>query len=364
MIPKPTMNECPSRLARPVAAVLTAVVLLTAAVPQPSWAQARSLGMGMEMLPTTPFTFLPDTGNTLPGQACEYDLLHLPPRFAVMAAGADSGRPQTIQIDGSGEEAGRIDLAVNSPRIPVVLMLFARGPTIWNIGWSPGTHILAVYASGDGRQTVAGIHPEIPLLISTNENNGPCEAKVLSSANPAEVKPLALRLFNHDVDQVVFPIRNGHAMLGDRAEPGTTFRTRTDSPPDQWRTPQDTPLLEGLGALYDGVRRGWLRRATASDAKAWLRQNDLYPGMDHFMAQAGSAVRPGDQRGRHRIPLTPSTFVVTGVGGRATWPPGLTGTQAAIFIIPQGVARPVGDPGHSTVYDFNTLTCVGPACVF
>jgi hypothetical protein len=34
----------------------------------------------------------------------------------------------------------------------------------------------------------------------------------------------------------------------------------------------------------------------------------------------------------------------------------------ATFIIPKGVLKPDGNPGHSQILDFNTLRCQGPGC--
>lgn len=45
-----------------------------------------------------------------------------------------------------------------------------------------------------------------------------------------------------------------------------------------------------------------------------------------------------------------------------TYPSGLYGAHAVTFVVPKGVPRPRGEPGHSAVYDFNTLSCVGPGC--
>jgi len=39
-------------------------------------------------------------------------------------------------------------VAVNQRGTPVVLMLGAYEPTVWNIGWTQGTQIVAVMASG------------------------------------------------------------------------------------------------------------------------------------------------------------------------------------------------------------------------
>lgn len=43
-------------------------------------------------------------------------------------------------------------------------------------------------------------------------------------------------------------------------------------------------------------------------------------------------------------------------------PGGSHGAHSATFFVPKGVARPTGDPGHSVIYDFNTMTCAGLAC--
>lgn len=309
----------------------------------------------MEFLSTSPFDFLPDTGTAEPGSVCRYKSLTLPGSFRVLAAATDSGTPQTQQIDGTGEETSRVDVAVNSPDAPVVLMLFARAPTIWNIGWSSGTHIMAVYTSGYGRQLVAGIHPTIPVLISTAQNQGPCGYIVPQSPRPDAINAVSQQLFGRTVTHFSYPVLHGRVLLGDPPQPGTSFRTRSDNPPEQWRTPQDQAQLEGLPGLDNAVRLGQLRRATPDDARAWLQASARSPGMDQFLA---------GRSGRHRIPLTSRTYVVTGQGGPFTLPSGLQGTQAPTLLVPQGVPRPLGDPGQSTLYDFNTLTCTGPICVF
>ena len=43
-------------------------------------------------------------------------------------------------------------------------------------------------------------------------------------------------------------------------------------------------------------------------------------------------------------------------------PNGLHGAHARRFIIPQGMHTPTGEPGHSTVMDWNTLSCCGSYC--
>jgi hypothetical protein len=43
-------------------------------------------------------------------------------------------------------------------------------------------------------------------------------------------------------------------------------------------------------------------------------------------------------------------------------PAGLYGAYSASCFVPKGVPRPTGKLGHSTLYDFNTLSCAGVRC--
>jgi hypothetical protein len=45
-----------------------------------------------------------------------------------------------------------------------------------------------------------------------------------------------------------------------------------------------------------------------------------------------------------------------------TYPEGLYGAYGATFFIAKGAPRPTGNPGHSAIYDFNTLNCQGALC--
>lgn len=46
-------------------------------------------------------------------------------------------------------------------------------------------------------------------------------------------------------------------------------------------------------------------------------------------------------------------FKVYVVQSAMTFPEGLYGAHAAIFIVPRGVGRPTGNPGHSQILDMN-----------
>lgn len=281
---------------------------------------------------------------------CGFPDLKLPAEFAVFAAGAYSGQKISFQIDQSGHEGTRMDVAVNSPNQPVVLMLGAYEPTIWNIGWSKETKILAVLAGGYHRQAVAGLEKGVPLLISTYDNKGPCGYFYITPDNLAPLNPLSKRVFGRPVD-MVFPAAKGKVLVGEPVPAETRLVTSDETAPESFY--DKAAPIAGPAGLEDAVRRGLLRKATAVDAEAWsdaVMQNS--PPRD---------IPPVAGQGVPKPPKPPiyNAYVVL---KPFTYPSGLYGGNSATFLIPKGVPKPEGNPGHSAVYDFNTLNCQGALC--
>jgi hypothetical protein len=300
-----------------------------------------------------PFDFMPEKGPPAREAApspCAFADLKLPAEFSVFAAGAYSGKKTAIQIDQSGHEATRIDVAVNSPKKPVVLMLGAYEPTIWNIGWSRGTKVVAVLVSGYHRQAVAGLEKNTPMLNSSYDNRGTCGYFYVTSDNLGPLNPLARKLFGRAVD-LVYPATNGKVVVGEPLGEGISLVTSSETPPESFHD-KSAPMA-GPAGVEDAVSKGLLRKATVADAEAWaeaVAQNspkrDVPP-----VAGADAAKRPR--------PAFYNGYVVLKA---FTYPAGLYGGNSVTFIIPKGVPKPDGNPGHSAVYDFNTLNCQGALC--
>jgi hypothetical protein len=300
-----------------------------------------------------PFEFQPEAKQPIsPTQkpVCGFSELKLPAVFSVFAAGAYSGRKISFQIDQSGHEGTQIDVAVNSPSKPVVLMLGAYEPTIWNIGWSKGTTILAVLVSGYHRQAVAGLEKHVPQLNSSYDNRGPCGYFYVTSDNLSALNPMAKRVFGQPVE-MVFPAEKGRVVVGDPLQSDTKLVTSPETTPTSFYDKDAS--IAGPAGLEDAVRKGLLRKATVADADAWadaVIQNS--PQRD---------VPPVAGKGIPKPPRPP-TYNAYVVLKSFTYPAGLYGGNSATFIIPKGIPRPDGNPGHSAVYDFNTLNCQGPLC--
>jgi hypothetical protein len=284
-------------------------------------------------------------------RACAFTNLQLPADFRILATGAYTGRTLNFQIDQSGHSATQFDVAVNSPDKPVVLMLGAYEPTIWNIGWTSKTRILAVLVSGYHRQAVAGLDPKVPTLNSSYDNKGLCGYFYVSGDGGLEkLNPLARKLFGKPVD-LVYPAANGAAMVGEQVANMNNMVTHPATTPESFHNKSEP--LAGPAGLEDAVRTGALRRATQADAQAWSDAVAANTPNRDVPPIAGVGVPK---------PRTPSMHNGYVVLREFTFPAGLYGGNSATFLIAKGVPRPKGNPGHSAVYDFNTLDCQGAIC--
>ena len=282
--------------------------------------------------------------------------------YAVNSAGNLAGAG--MAIDESGGEAGLIDVIVNAPGRHVALMLSSSTSAIWRLKWTSGTKILAIWASGSDRNAVAGLQKGTPLLMTWK--NGPksaCGDFVWYAQNFKHSQELATLAFGREVQGhfthrgtalgiVLEGLNDGprkQFVVGDPMPAGAQLQSSSEVLPESYRSAAG----EGTGKM--GVRnlvaRGVLRAARASDYQAWI---------DRWLSTKD---RPGlitdDKTKPAPDERLDSTYVVVKA---MAFPPKLAGAHSATFLIAQGVPCPTGDPGHSTVMDFNTLKCAGPAC--
>jgi uncharacterized protein len=281
---------------------------------------------------------------------CGFSDLALPADYAVLAGGGYRGRALSVQIDQSGHEATAMDVYVHYTTKPVVLMISAYEPTIWTVKWSSQTRILAVVVGGYHRQGVVGLPRSMPLLSRTYEDRGPCGHFHVSESDLRQLNPKARELFGRPVD-LFYPAVNGRLIIGSPAPANVDYISSPDVSPDSFIDAK-APLAGTLG-LQDAVKRGLIRPATAQDAEDWVRAVAAAtpkPDIPTVAGQAGPAV-PRPTLFRAFVVLRPFTF-----------PAGLYGADLATFFVPPGVPKPTGNPGHSAVYDFNSLSCSGAPC--
>lgn len=279
--------------------------------------------------------------------ACKFEGL-IPENVVVYAAGG-SGRDAGFQIDDSGYSAKQFDVAVNNPDNPVILILGSHEPTIWNLGWSEGTYILAVLVSGHYEQVVAGLESNANILNSSGDNRGFCGYVYTGQRDNASLNSLnemATKLFGKSLSMISPGDRNGKIMIGKPLSQDDKLFTSPENTPESFRL--KGTLLAGPAGLEEAVEKGIIRRATQNDINRWNRG------------------APPNLPNRERISYTVSEYIMSDkayvILKEFTYPIGLMGANSATFFIEKGVPIPKGDPGHSWVYDFNTYTCISTSC--
>lgn len=336
-----------SQPAVPVAAKMdeaasTAIPIARAATPPANAATPPDAMDGA----TKPFDAPMVAPEAVAANGCSFPALDVAKQpYKLYAAGAYSGRRLGMQIDQSGHEAGRIDVGVNRPGEAVALMLGSYDPTVWHVGWSRGTRIVAVLVGGYHRQIVTGLPRDVPLIVSTYDNKGPCGYFYVTADKAPTLNPIARRAFGRGID-MLYPAAQGSVLVGAPAGGMITDASARDDA--AFRVADDRAA--GEAGLAYAVSRGWLREAMQSDADAWIAVRASRPQAD-VPPIAGGAL-PGRMTVHNGyVVLKPFRL-----------PEGLYGAHSATFFVPKGVARPTGNLGHSVLYDFNTLTCAGTFC--
>lgn len=288
-----------------------------------------------------------------PSDPCGFTGMAFPEDMEVLAAGAYAGRELNVQIDQSGHQATQMDVTVNVPGKTVALILGAYEPTIWSLKWTRGTRIAAILVGGYHRQVVAGVPNDLPVRIrSYDDGRGEkCGHFYISEDQLQGLNPLSRRAFGRPVS-MMHPARQGVVTIGTPVPAGAALERSDDTPLSSF-IDASAPLA-GPAGIADAVRKGVLRPATAKDVIAWkaaLRASTPDPDLPPVAGQ-GSA-RPARVSNPHNTYVVLKPFV---------FPAGLYGANSAAFYVSLGVPRPTGNPGHSVVYDFNTLKCSGAAC--
>lgn len=286
----------------------------------------------------------------------------LPRGTIVVAAGNYSGRRLAFQIDQSGHEATQFDVAVHSDK-PIALLLGAYEPTIWSIGWTKGTKIVAVFATGYHRQVVAGLPSGTPVIVSSLAEKGACGGQYLSGGGDlAWVNPKAREVFGRDAARVYLKAPDGVLEINESNQAKSAYVTSPDTPPESFK--DKTGPAAGTAGLEQAVAAGQLRPLTQADIQV---VRDSYRALAPKTAKGTPDVPPV----AGAAPKAPPEVRIPALGIHRgyvvlkpmVYPAGLFGANLAYFVIPNGAPAPTGNPGHSTVIDLNkAVPCSGALC--
>jgi hypothetical protein len=285
------------------------------------------------------------SGVPAPGRAATV-FPRLPADFDVYAVGTYAGRAKLdVQLGKSGHEVRQVEVVVNQPERPVVLVLTAYDPVVWRVGRTPQTNVAAVLVSGYHTQALLGIERTIPFAISAYEDPGPFPyffahgaGAELLRMNEA-VQTITGREIKRFVNQ---PGEDGVFHVGDPPRDPTRVIYSDDLALEGYLNPAQP--LAGQKGLDQLVAAGKLRPATEDDIEAWVdKASEQYKRFSPTL------------RVEHRM-LVGRTYVVL---RKVRLPDGLFCAHSRSFIIPDGVPVPDGPKGHNTFYLMDG-TATGP----
>ncbi len=245
-------------MSRRLFATLLATIWLAAA---PSAGQESAVLSEMDFDRSTPVRMIP---------VCGFPDLAIPPEAKIYAVGGyRGGRNLGWKIGHSHQTASLSKVVVNSPDEPVVLMLGAYDPTIWEVGWTEGTVILAVLVSGYETQGLSGLPPHIPTLVSSVADRGPCPSFFIS-AKPEQrqqADELALKAFQRRPDEYLKSADVEYVVAGRPLAAGQKAFVAQALVREDFELPGAG--LTGRAALEASLRAGLIRPATATEMNRW-----------------------------------------------------------------------------------------------
>jgi len=276
--------------------------------------------------------------------------VHLDADTKLFVAGDLRGMGLSQAIDYSGTAASQFSVKVNMPQQKVALLLSARSPSLWKIKWSKGTEITHVFLTGKHHQVVSGLPKKTPITRSFEVNNGKCYLDHLWHDTLSQVNPLTQNIYGRDADKVFFGRRNN--VLYGKIEIGPLSSKTSLYSLD---TPKESLYIKALGlGGIEGVeallREKKIRKATQADVQRWAQK--LYEAY----------LKKTDKRSQTK---TKKDFVLNFLyrGYVIKTDIRIPAGYAASYFLKEGVSSPKGQENtRITIYDFNTLDCIGRDC--
>lgn len=258
-----------------------------------------------------------------------------------------SDAPFEFVEPGKHEVASTIAVSAAPSGKPLVLVVNAYDPVIWNFENFPTDRLKVVIAYGYEAQAVANLPARIPVRFNTRQYPfQPCGEAGYAYKGGTELDKFARNLevvsgkrisrFNGAYDPEFLSSDGANGISS----------TRTKLPPEKWQIRASAPLtrkwlLPGEAGIAQLIGVGAVRPATPDDIEEWHRR---------------AAKADGKSIAHHRdrpLFLHKKAYVVTKA---IEVPSGLFGMDALDFIVLEGVPRPRGRTEHNDFYFLETST--------
>ena len=269
----------------------------------------------------------------------------LPEEFAVYAVGTYRGTASVnVQLDDSGHAVTQVDVVVDNPEQPVVLVLTAYDPVVWRVGRTKDTKIAGILVSGYHGQALIGVDKKTPYAISSYEEKGSFQYFYASRASRRllEMNDAVKQLVGREIEHFFNKPTDGVFYIGDPPANQEAVVYSDDLKLEGYVKKDRTVV--GEEALDELVQAKKLRLATTADIAAWVdKASEKYKRFNQDL-RVSTRMRVG------------RSYVVL---DKLTLPGGLFGAHSRAFIVPDDVPFPAGPSCHNTFYKMDG-TATGP----
>jgi len=285
------------------------------------------------------------------GTECSFPDLKMSPEAKILMLMSDYTSPGAgIVINpGRQNEASLANVALDWPDEPVIIILNAQHPTVWQLGFTRESRIEGLLVVGQYRQIVVGLPPEIPMLNTSSYHNSPCgycfpgtfERKDWNLGN------ISKKLFGREPDQF-YKAFKGYGRISNDSATGGPLYTYEKFQPAKYMFRGTVPV--GGTGLKEALDKDLIRPATNLDRRQWLELRARNAGVDADAVKLLTFSRSSND------PMCGAEYVV--LSGDFTFPPGCS----PIYYLPPGVPFPRGRPQNSTVLFLEDGRCLGSVC--
>lgn len=288
---------------------------------------------------------LPGAGPELP-PACRFEGLKLPPEAKIYVGGVSGASLYQRRKPGSdmalvppGPE--RVEVTVNSPGVPAVLILAGSDSAEWHFDLKPGSEVAAVLMGGyyASSQRLVNLPAGVPVL---DYNQLRCVYFTFSPEDLPTIGALSRILFGRAPDRG-FQAADGRLVI-DPALPRRAGPPAGASPPPDSSLPPKKP--RGLD-LKLALENEQIRPASSRLRAAWLIKHAEQAGWGHLMEPADFAYEPAFPV----YEILSEAFVFTRQ---------MTADGPIGFILPENSLLPGGDPGRAVIHFMDDGLCWGP----
>ncbi|MGL1921095.1 MAG: EF-hand domain-containing protein [Hyphomicrobiales bacterium] len=291
---------------------------------------------------------LAKTRHKLPDE-CKFKNLSFPNNLLVYSMNGSNGREIQPQVGPSGQHT-QVDIVVNEPGKSVALLLAAHNGVIWSINRTEGTKIHSVVVSGLKKQVIVGIDAETPVLIHTKYDEVNCNWFSIYAKGRVKPNTIAMAYFGKPVSKIFKINKRGYTIMGSQDYNANNLLSSDFSTPEKF-TATLIPL-SGKAGIETGIKDGFLKLANEDDIRVWEEKFGRKRKTVMFTRT--------DENGK--LTLHKGVLSMYVVLKNYAIPTGLYGANAVKFLVPKGVNMPLGNGGHSAIFNFNDLTCSGSLC--